>query len=225
MKKILTITLLLIAINAQGQGLPVAANATLASLFPDENLRRVVARRLGNNVNLTGQALSNALAGIEGGLIIHKDTNNASGIEYLLKLTWLIVSETSIISLNVSSLTNLSYLYLSRNYGLGYLNISNLINLEFLYVQQNNLTNLDVSSLINLRVLDVSYNRLTSLDISKLINLEALIISNNSLTTLDISNNVNLHVIELGEFHSRPLRNEDIIGLNDNVTTLKWYRQ
>jgi len=130
MKKILTIALLLIAINAQGQGLPVAANATLASLFPDENLRAVVAEVLGPNAGLIGQRLSDELARIDGRLdASSKNIRNASGIEYLLGLTRL----------------NLSY-----NFDLLHIDLSHNIKLIHLEVSYTGLSNIDVSNLSQL---------------------------------------------------------------------------
>jgi len=141
MKKILILFLLLIAINAQGQGLPVPANATLASLFPDENLRRVVARRLGNNVNLTGQALSDELARIEwldavGSGRLVDGISNTAGIEYLIGLTTLTLIRYSLTAINMDTLTNLKYLDLNGN-RLNYINLNNLISLETLDLTSN----------------------------------------------------------------------------------------
>jgi len=198
MKKILTIALLLIAINAQGQGLPVAANATLASLFPDENLRRVVAEVLGPNAGLTGQRLSDELAGIEAlstsgyERTREERISNADGIGYLIGLTELDLRSHRLTRIDVSNLTNLVYLTLSGN-NLTILNVSNLTNLIFLNVAGNALTTLDVSNLANLSTrLDVSWNALTTLDVSNLINLSDLDVDGNPLTTLDISKLVNL---------------------------------
>ncbi|MCL2520651.1 MAG: hypothetical protein FWE37_06590 [Spirochaetaceae bacterium] len=79
------------------RGLPVVADASLNSLFPDEALRNIVAQKLGNNAARTGRPLSDALTNIGGELVI-TNISNAAGLEYL----------TAITSLDVSSLTNLA---------------------------------------------------------------------------------------------------------------------
>ncbi|MCL2520266.1 MAG: hypothetical protein FWE37_04595 [Spirochaetaceae bacterium] len=149
MKKILTIALLLIAINAQGQGLPVAANATLASLFPDENLRAVVAEVLGPNAGLTGQRLSDELAEVEWLRASGRGINNAEGIEYLIGLTELYISFNYLTTLNLSTLTKLNRFY-ARNNQLTIININNLINLIEIDVSHNPLISLDINYNVNL---------------------------------------------------------------------------
>jgi len=220
MKKILTIALLLIAINAQGQGqgLSVPANATLASLFPDENLRRVVAEVLGPNAGLVGQRLSDALAGIEELEASNRGISDASGIEYLVNLTKLDLRRNKLANININNLIYLVDIILEDNL-LTSLNTGSFLNLIFLYVGNNQLINLDISNNINLTNLDISNNiSLTNLDISNNISLTSLDISNNiSLTNLDISNNINLVVIWA---YRSPLSKEGIIGLNDNVQTV-----
>jgi len=164
MKKILIIALLLIATsNVYGQGLPVPANATLASLFPDENLRRVVAEVLGPNAGLTGQRLSDELAKINKLVAIDKNIDNAEGIEYLIGLIELY--------LNQNNITNI--------------NVSNFINLTGFSISNNKLTHIDISNLINLSWLNVSDNLLTILDISNNIKLEILLIVNSPLEIID----------------------------------------
>ncbi|MCL2519987.1 MAG: hypothetical protein FWE37_03140 [Spirochaetaceae bacterium] len=202
MKKILTIALLLIAINAQGQGLPVAANATLASLFPDENLRRVVAEHLGPNAGLVGQRLSDELAGIieldasnpflarTRGLetrIIH----NANGVEYLLNLVKLNLDNNRLLNIDVSNNISLTSLSVDNNL-LTNLDVSSNIYLTGLFVGRNRLISIDVSKLINLTSLFVASNRLTSLDVSSNISLTSLLVDSNPLTNLDVSSNINL---------------------------------
>jgi len=69
--------------------LPVPANATLASLFPDEDLRRMAAEVSGRDANLTGQALSDRLARVEIFNVRSRGIGDATGIEYLIGLTHL----------------------------------------------------------------------------------------------------------------------------------------
>ncbi|MCL2521160.1 MAG: hypothetical protein FWE37_09230 [Spirochaetaceae bacterium] len=164
MKKILILFLLLIAINAQGQGLPVPANATLASLFPDENLRRVVAEHLGPNAGLVGQRLSDVLARIEALTTGTLGVKNTSGIEYLVGLTKLDLFGNGLANINVNTLINLTYLDLGYN-DLTSLDISNLINLTWLNVEQNLLTTLDIRNLAKLEGISINGTRLTQQNI------------------------------------------------------------
>ncbi|MCL2520946.1 MAG: hypothetical protein FWE37_08130 [Spirochaetaceae bacterium] len=228
MKKILTIALLLIAINAQGQGLPVTANATLASLFPDENLRRVVAEVLGNDARLTGQALSDSLARVKrlevAGpyddlyarryLNVYYDNtiSNSSGIEYLIGLTVLILHSTNLTNMtNLCNLINLTNLTVSNN-RLTSLDVSALTNLIELFVGFNELTSLDVSNLSNLETLSADFNHLTYIDISNLIHLETLSLSVNRLTDINLSNLPNLLTLNVA---GNRLTNLDVRSLHN----------
>ena len=214
MKKILTIALLLIAINAQGQGLSVPANATLASLFPDENLRRVVTEVLGPNAGLVGQRLSDALAGIEWLQADYYGINNATGIEYMLGLETLDLRRNNLTSLtNLTRLTNLICLNVSNN-NLTTIDISHNIKLIDLDLSNNQLIEIDVSNNINLTTLSVSDNPITTLDISKLIYLEWLFIDNTLIATLDIRNNPKLStLIRRGSY----LTNDNIEGYRRGI--------
>jgi len=173
MKKILILFLLLIAINAQGQGLPVAANSTLASLFPDENLRVSVAGLLEADANLIGQALSDALAGIEVLEASNRCISNADGIEYLIGLIKLELGFNQIRSINVS----------------------NLINLRRLDLTANSLTTLDVSKNTNLIHLFIEANSLTTLDLSKNASLTYISIFRAGLTREDIIGHADLNIL------------------------------
>jgi len=205
MKKILTITLLLIAINAQGQGLPVPANATLASLFPDENLRAVLFRILdregyvdnNGDLILIGQELSNALATIDMLFADGRNIINADGIEYLVGLRGLVIAGNLLTNLNVSS----------------------NINLELLDIEGNNLTNLDLSNNINLWSLWLAGNNLVDLDLSNNINLTRLDIRDNPLISLDLSNNINLEYLWVnGALLDNTLFiTKNIIGFRDDI--------
>jgi len=192
MKKILTIALLLIAINAQGQGLPVPANATLASLFPDENLRAVVAEVLGPNAGLTGQRLSDALARIEVLNADNRGISDASGIEYLLGLTLLFMNTNQITIIN----------------------LDNNINLTTLGIAYNLLTNINIGNLVNLIGLGIGGNPLTSLDVSNNIYLTHLSVFDTKLISLDISNIIDLTMLWVSE---TVLTEQNIIGFNDNI--------
>jgi len=177
MKKILTIALLLIAINAQGQGLPVAANATLASLFPDENLRRVVAEVLGPNAGLTGQRLSDALARIEGVFYI-TNISNARGIEHLTGVAELFISDSNITDdLNFNTLANLTNLNITQS-KLASVYVGNLPNLFWFVVRQSEITNLHFDNLPVTLTVFFMQSEITNLHLSNIRTIHHLRISN-----------------------------------------------
>ncbi|MCL2520804.1 MAG: hypothetical protein FWE37_07385 [Spirochaetaceae bacterium] len=188
MQKILIIALLLIAINAQGQGLPVPANATLASLFPDENLRVSVAGLLEADANLIGQALSDALAGIEVLRARYRGIKDSTGIEYLIGLINLDLWGNQLINFSGNSLINLQELWLHGN-PLTKIDVSNNINLIELGISGTELVAIDLNNLINLQRLVAASNRqLTSLDVSNLINLISLDLRYTGIPVINISN-------------------------------------
>jgi len=169
--------------------LPIPANATLVTLFPDANLRMAMMEELGgNDAWLTGQALSDRLARVEKLNASSRRINDAAGIEYLLSLTMLDL----------------------RNNNLTILNLINLTNLVILFVSGNQLASLDVGNNIYLTTLSVGYNKLIHLDISRNIYLIFLDINYNRLTTIDIRNNVQLTGLQTD------LAIENILGFYDN---------
>ncbi|MCL2519782.1 MAG: hypothetical protein FWE37_02080 [Spirochaetaceae bacterium] len=241
MKKILILFLLLIAINAQGQGLPVAANATLASLFPDASLRERVARILGEDANLTGQALSDRLAKVRelyahwGPFAGWKKINNTNGIEYLIGLSRLNLSSNDLMDINLTNLIYLTELYLNGNQ-LTQIDLTSLKSLRIVELVGNRLIQLDLSNQLLVYYLDVSGNPLTDLDLTMLVSLSSLNVGYTLLTSLDISNNPILHLwvwdspleryVDFSEgrseFHSHTIKLREglkhtIIGLRDDI--------
>jgi len=227
MKKILTIALLLIAINAQGQGLPVAANATLASLFPDENLRRVVAEVLGPNAGLTGQRLSDELARVEkisafgDSYSNQRRVENANGIEYLTGLTELWLWLDCLSSININTLVNLEVLQIAGNELIS-IDLSNNVNLALINIASNRLTTIDVSNNTNLRWLVIANNPLITLKLGNNINLEGLDISHTYITNLDVSSLINLKYLEI---KGTELVVQNIVGLRDSTILNGMYEQ
>ncbi|MCL2519824.1 MAG: hypothetical protein FWE37_02305 [Spirochaetaceae bacterium] len=190
-----------------------AAPATLENTFPDANLRALIALRLGESANLSGQSLLEALAAINEVLEIWKgdadaldpdytmfhtlDENNnwvetritgivphnMSGIEHLTGLTGLLLGGIDITTLNLSNLTNLTEIVLSRTQLTG-LNVSNLPNLFTLEIHNNSqLTHLTVNNLIQLNIFSVQNNPFTGLDINNTPNLAYLTINSSPLLT------------------------------------------
>lgn len=106
--------------------------------------------------------------------------------------TLISLSGQGVISLDVSSCTNLKNLDCSYNTNLTGLNLNRNVNLEKLDCTNSNLKNLDVSNNINLKELICNHNGLTSLDVSSNVKLENLSCYSNNLDSLDLRNNTDL---------------------------------
>ncbi len=118
--------------------------------------------------------------------------------------------------MDVSSLTNLIYLYCYDNQLTG-LNLSGLNDLTNLYCYSNQLTSLDVSTLTNLSNLYCGTNQLTNLDVTALTNLTILECDDNQLTSLDLSGLTNLGLLLCSS--NKSLASLNVSGLT-NLTTL-----
>ncbi|MCL7763102.1 T9SS type A sorting domain-containing protein [Polaribacter sp. Z014] len=125
-----------------------------------------------------------------------------TGIEAFINLTSLTCSQNDLSSLDVSALTQLTYLDCSSNInptgmatnsGISTLILPNNNILETLICKENYITSLDLSNKTALTHLDASSNYLASLNITNTPALENLNASYNySLTSLDLSNHANL---------------------------------
>ena len=101
-------------------------------------------------------------------------------------LIGLVANNCSLTGLDVSNLTNLSYLNCDNN-NLTTLDLSANTSLRRLDCYDNDLTTLDVSANTSLITLSCSYNNLTTLDLSSNTSLTYLFCNYNSLVTLDVS--------------------------------------
>ena len=124
--------------------------------------------------------------------------SSLSGIEQMVNLTRLNVSNNFLSSLDVSNNTALTTLFVSNNTSLSSLDVSNNTALTQLNVQSNSLSSLDVSANTALTTLNVSRNSLSSLDVAANTALDWLFVNNNtSLSSLDISNNTELMTLNV----------------------------
>jgi hypothetical protein len=101
---------------------------------------------------------------------------------------------------NVSSLINLTYLYLNGNQISTIENLSTLINLIDLNLSNNQITAIDnLSTLINLTYLDLSYNQISKIEnLSTLVNLTVLYLSDNQISKIEnLSTLINLTSLDL----------------------------
>ncbi len=124
-----------------------------------------------------------------------RDIDDVTGIERLINLRYLDLSDNNLSSIDLSN-TNLSYLSLAGN-NITSIDLSNLTNLEELYLSNNNLSEIDLGNLIYLEELRLSNNNISEINLSNLTNLEDLRLSNNNLSSLDLSNNLNIEDLSL----------------------------
>ena len=179
---------------------------SLAHLFPDSNLRQIVAGMLGVvNASLTGTALINATGSLTGVLNgfpgwsapEEEKIADAAGIEFLTGITALWLDNNQLTSIDVSNNTALITLWLTQNQ-LTSIDVSNNTALTQLGLSSNQLTSIDVSGNLSLLELGLANNQITSIDVSNNTALISLGVSMNQLTSIDVSNNPALTTLSVG---------------------------
>ncbi len=106
--------------------------------------------------------------------------------KYILARTGTVTDLTG--TIDVTALTNLENLMLKRNLNITGLNVSGLTNLKHLFISRTAVSTLDLSGLTSLIEVHANQCSLTSVDLSGCNNLKrASIKDNTSLTTLDVS--------------------------------------
>ncbi|WP_299104287.1 hypothetical protein [uncultured Tenacibaculum sp.] len=177
--------------------LDVSNNNNLQKLNFNEN--NITAIHLGVNANLVSiEGKYNQLGAIDitqnvGLTFLNIRNNNFTSIDVsnnTLLETINIRECSNVMNLDVSSNTNLKFLYL-QDVSLMSLDISQNTLLEVIALERNNLTTIDVSSNTALRQLRVSDNNITRLDASNNSALTRLSCDNNQLTFLDVQNGNN----------------------------------
>ncbi|PQJ72408.1 DUF7619 domain-containing protein [Polaribacter butkevichii] len=133
-----------------------------------------------------------------GGGIIIEGISDLTGIEAFINLTSLNCSFNDLTSLDVSALTQLTFLDCSNNInynnfsgnfiGISNLTLPNTNTLNTLNVNNNNLASLDLTNQTSLTTLTANQNVLSSLDLSNQTSLTSAIVNNNSLTSLILTN-------------------------------------
>jgi Leucine-rich repeat (LRR) protein len=157
---------------------------------PDDNFEQALIDFGYDNGTLDNYVLTANINSITVLDINNRGITDLTGIQDFVSLNELKCYSNALTTIDVSSLTNLTYLHVG-NTSLTNIDVSPLTNLTFLSISSNSLTTLDVSSLINLTYLNANYNSLTTLDVSLLANLTDLRVSHNSLTTLNVANGNN----------------------------------
>ncbi len=153
--------------------------------FPDTNFK---ARLLMTGVGGIGQIINY----LPSGGFINIDSNGDGNIQVVeaQNLTSLYLSGASISNFSgIEHFTNLKFLVISVNPIIS-LDLSSLSQLEILFITNCSLNNLNFTGLTSLKELRCSGNQFTNLDFSGLTNLQFVICNNTQLNTLDFTNNL-----------------------------------
>ncbi|WP_341215243.1 T9SS type B sorting domain-containing protein [uncultured Wocania sp.] len=124
--------------------------------------------------------------------IASKNISDLTGIQDFTALSILNCSENNLISLPITSNSNLTELYCNNNV-LTSLNVSALSNLKILWCDFNQLTSINVVNNTNLISLTCGDNQITSLDTSRNLSLNVLVCENNQISNIDVTQNKTLN--------------------------------
>ena len=156
--------------------------------IPDANFEQKLID-LGHDTVLDGSVSTTTVARLDSLNVGNSDISDLTGIEAFTALTFLVVENNNLDSLNVSSNILLTQLY-AHNNDLTFLDVSENVVLTTLFVEKNELDTLDVISNVVLTMLYANDNALTSLNVNANVLLTQLGLHNNALTSLDVSSNI-----------------------------------
>ncbi|CAL2082445.1 conserved hypothetical protein [Tenacibaculum sp. 190524A05c] len=208
--------------------LDVSTNSNLQKIVFDEN--NITTINFGANTNLNSiEGRYNQLSSIDitqntGLTFINIRNNLFSSINVsnnTLLETINIRECTNVTSIDVSSNTNLKFLYL-QDVGLTDIDITQNTLLEVITLERNNLSAIDVSNNTALRQLRVSENNITRLDASNNTALTRLSCDNNQLTFLNAQNGNNTAIAN-GDFNATGNTDLKCIKVDDSAwSTTNW---
>ncbi|MBQ7220301.1 MAG: leucine-rich repeat domain-containing protein [Synergistaceae bacterium] len=158
--------------------------------FPDAVFREYVSSSIDKNPS-DGMLSDEEIADTTNIDVDSKNISSLKGIEYFTSLQSLACDYNRIISLDMSSNSQLQLLYCAGNQ-LTELDTSSNPRLQRLYCYHNQLAALDPSSNPRLQELLCYNNQLTGLNVSNNLSLEYMDCSGNQLTSLDVSTNSQL---------------------------------
>lgn len=167
-------------------------NLTIVTTIPDSNLRTALQNlglisiidALAGKVSITSAGLLATSIDISG-----KGIADLTGLDKFPALVTLKAGNNNLVSVDLSKLTLLTNLDLSRN-SLSTLNLAANLALLTLDVSSNQLTSLNVSAQTLLTSLNVASNQLSTLNLAANVALLTLDVSSNLLTSLDLHNNI-----------------------------------
>ncbi|WP_299212161.1 immunoglobulin-like domain-containing protein [uncultured Aquimarina sp.] len=196
--------------------------------IPDANFEATLGSQGYDDISGDGQvptSLINTLTTLD---VSNKGIVDPTGIEDFTELIFLNMRGNSILSIDLSNLSELETLNIQRNNDMTTLNLDDLLKLEILIADFNNISELTLVS-PELRILQLFGNELTSLDVSLFPELKQLYCGNNLLTGLDLNQNTKLELlscarnsIESLDLSGLPLLNEILVDRNElSVLNLK----
>lgn len=175
--------------------LPKRVEATPANpAFKDDNFYQCVIDKFSESesgamidTNLTDEQLAN---------IVELDCKNrgiqdVSGIEKLVNLAGISLSNNDISSIDLTHNSKLSWLEFQNNH-LSSIDLSHNLQLIDLYLGSNQLEEIDLSKNVKLRTLNISSNKLKAIDVSNNVELTGVDLSHNKIRKIDLSKNVKL---------------------------------
>ena len=167
--------------------------------FDDGSLYKCVVNSY-NSINNTKYTTQDILNNEQLKEITKLDCSNRNilstkGIELMLNLQELLISDNYVSKIDVRNNPNLRKLYVSKN-NLAEIDVRNNLNLRDLDVSRNNIAEIDVRNNLNLTYLYVSQNNLTEIDVRSNPNLRDLDVYHNNLTEIDVKNNKKLMYID-----------------------------
>jgi Leucine-rich repeat (LRR) protein len=149
--------------------------------------------------------------------------NNLSALSSLVNLSYLYLGSNQISDVSaLSSLVNLSYLYLGGNQISDISALSSLVNLLYLYLGYNQISDISaLSTLVNLSDLDLGYNQIFDISVlSGLVNLWHLDLGFNKISGICALNNL-LNLAKLDLSDNKILSLKPLIGLIKKRILLK----
>lgn len=149
--------------------------------------------------------------------------SNLTGIEAFYKLQTLTLDNNNLASLDITSLSDLTFLSITDNPTTSIITNNDL--LDYIKVDNTNLTSLDLSNNTKLRSAVIENNTsLTSLNFGNISSLKELELNDNKLSSLEIQNGVNLEILEVENNELTALTINSCTNLlelkaNDNLLT------
>ena len=141
---------------------------------------------------------------------------DTSGLEKMVGLTSLNLSNNTISSIDLSSILGLRNLQVGNN-SLSTLDVSDNNELRTITADYNSLTAVNLSNRTNLVDIDLKHNQISSLDVSNDSNLKSLIVDYNTIESLNTTNDTALTTLKA---YNNKLDSLDL-STNTNLTTLQ----
>ena len=206
----------------QSRGVAVEFDNIVANVvnLPDANLRAAIAAALGkaSGTPITTSDMG-TLTGFEAS---NANISDLTGLEYAIKLTWLILDDNSISDISVlSELTKLTSLYLSSNLISDISSLSGLTNLGLLILDDNSISDISsLAGLTNLTWLHLWDNSISDISVLMgLTNLEVLYLRNNSISDLSaLVTNTGLGSSDAVNVEGNPLSS---VSIDTHIPTLQ----